>query len=255
MPQKPLSVQLYTVREALVADPAAALERLASIGFTRVELFGFVDRAAEFAELLPRFGLTPSSAHASLVGKDIVPVFEAAKKLGLTTVIDPMVAAEAWKTSDSVVAIADELNSIARIAADEGITIGYHNHSWELESHLDGTSALEAFADNLDPAVVLEVDTYWSQVGGVPAVGLLERLGDRVQFIHVKDGDISRDNLKQVAVGSGRMPVTEILAAAPQAVRVVELDDFAGDVFDALADSVTYLVSNGESLTANGETL
>lgn len=243
----PLSVQLYTVRDAIAADPAAALERIASIGFTTVELYGFTDRADEYAALLPAFGLTASSGHASLLGCDLVPVFEAAKKIGVTTVIDPMVAAERWTTSDNIVAIAAELNAIARIAADEGITVGYHNHWWEFEP-MDGTTALEAFADNLEEAVVLEVDTYWASVAGLEAAALLARLGDRVRFIHVKDGDISLDNSAQVAVGSGRMPVLDVLAAAPQAVRVVELDDFAGDVFDALADSVAYLTARGETL-------
>ena len=248
MTTTPLSVQLYTVRDAFAADPASTLQRLSSIGFTTVELYGFVDRVSEFSDLLPKFGLTPSSAHASLIGTDVVPVFEAALALGVTTVIDPMVAESRWTTSDDVVAIADELNAVAAIAADAGITVGYHNHWWELESALDGTNALEAFADNLDPAVILEVDTYWSAVGGIDPVGLLERLGDRVRFIHVKDGDITRDNTKQVAVGGGRMPVLEILAAAPQATRVVELDDHAGDVFVALEDSVRFLTGHGETL-------
>ena len=243
----PLSVQLYSVRDAIAADPAAALERVASVGFTTVELFGFVDRADEYASLLPAFGLTPSSGHASLLGRDLVPAIEAAKKIGITTLIDPMVAPERWTNSDDVVALATELNAIARIAADEGITVGYHNHWWEFQT-MDGTTAFEAFADNLDAAVVLEVDTYWAAVAGLDAAALLRRLGDRVRFIHVKDGDLSRDNLAQVAVGSGRMPVADVLAASPQAVRVVELDDFAGDVFDALADSVAFLTAQGEQL-------
>lgn len=247
MSQTPLSVQLYTVREALAADPAAALERLAGIGFTTVELFGFVDRADEYAELLPRFGLTPSSAHANLLDKDLVPIFTAAQRIGITTVIDPSIQPPTWADSDAVVIAANQLNEIAKVAADLGITVGYHNHWWEFRE-LDGTTGLEAFADNLDPEVVLEVDTYWAQVGGVDAAKLLERLGDRVRFIHVKDGDISEDNKAQVAVGSGRMPVLDVLAAAPNAVRVVELDDFEGDVFDALADSVAYLTAHGESL-------
>ena len=247
MSPNPLSVQLYTVRDALAANPEAALERLAAIGFTTVELFGFVDRADHYAELLPRFGLTPSSAHANLLDKDLVPIFEAARKIGITTVIDPSIQPPTWADSDAVVLAANQLNEIAKVAADLGITVGYHNHWWEFRE-LDGTTALEAFADNLDPEVVLEVDTYWAQVGGVDAAQLLGRLGDRVRFIHVKDGDISEDNKAQVAVGSGRMPVLDVLAAAPQAVRVVELDDFEGDVFDALADSVAYLTANGESL-------
>jgi sugar phosphate isomerase/epimerase len=248
MTSLPLSVQLYTVRTALAADPAAALERIAGLGFTTVELFGMVEHVDTYAELLPRFGLTPSSAHEFLLGRDIVPVIEAARRLGVTTVINPSGEPAQWTDSDTVVGLAEELNGIARIAADEGITVGHHNHWWELESSLDGTTALEAFADNLDPAVVLEVDTYWAEVAGVSAPALLGRLGDRVRFIHVKDGDISRDNLRQTAVGGGRMPVAEILAAAPQAVRVVELDDFDGDVFSALADSVSFLVGRGESL-------
>ncbi len=45
------------------------------------------------------------------------------------------------------------------------------------------------------------------------------------------------------AVGAGVMPVPEILAAAPGAWRVVELDECATDVFTALADSHAYLTS------------
>lgn len=242
-----LSVQLYTVREALLADPAAALERLAGLGFTTVELFGLVDHVDTYAEFLPRFGLVPTSTHAGLIGRDPVPVIEAARRLGITTVIEPAVSAEVWGDSDSVVLLADQFNQLARLAADEGITIGYHNHWWEF-GPLDGATALEAFADNLDPAVVLEVDTYWAQVAGASAPELLARLGDRVRFIHVKDGDISRDDLGQVAVGDGRMPVLDVLAAAPGAVRVVELDDYAGDVFDALERSVQFLAAHGEHL-------
>ncbi|MBG6055484.1 sugar phosphate isomerase/epimerase [Salinibacterium sp. CAN_S4] len=248
MSQFPLSVQLYTVRGALASDPAAALERIAGLGFTTVELFGILERVDMFEELLPRFGLTPSSAHATLLGTDLVPVLDAARRLGVKTVIDPNIRPETWTDSDAVVRAANELNSVARVAADLGITVGYHNHWWEF-GDLDGTTGLEAFADNLDPSVVLEVDTYWAQVGGVSAVGLLERLGDRVRFLHVKDGDISKDDKAQVAVGNGRMPVAEVLAAAPQALRVIELDDFEGDVFDALADSVTFLRSLGETLS------
>jgi hypothetical protein len=67
-----------------------------------------------------------------------------------------------------------------------------------------------------------------------------------VRFIHVKDGPISMDTKAQTAVGGGASPIAEILAAAPQALRVVELDDFDGDVFDAVRDSLAFLVAAGE---------
>lgn len=248
MSTAPVSVQLYTVRKALAADPAATFARLAEIGYRSVELFGFVDRAAEYADLLASSGLSAPSAHASLVDQDVVPVFEAASTLGITTVIDPYTDRARWTTGDDIAAIAAELNRVSAIAADLGITVGYHNHDFELSAYVDGTTGLEVLADLLDPAVVLEVDTYWAAVGGTDPVALLGRLGDRVQLIHVKDGDISLETKNQTAVGRGRMPVLDILAAAPTARRVVELDDFAGDMFDAVADSAAYLVSNGEQL-------
>jgi sugar phosphate isomerase/epimerase len=100
-------------------------------------------------------------------------------------------------------------------------------------------------AAHLDDAVVLEVDTYWAAVGGQDPVALLKRLGHRVTAVHVKDGPATADPIDQVAVGQGRLPIREILAAAPQALRVVELDDTRGDRFHAIADSCAWLRAEG----------
>lgn len=242
-----LSVQLYTVRDALAADLPGTLRRVADLGYTNVELFGFVDLADQYSELLPAAGLSAPSAHGRLLGADLDRVFASATKIGVTTLIDPHIDRSLWTSSDDVTASATQLNEIALKGADHGLTIGYHNHWWETENRIDGTPALEVFADLLDPAVILEVDTYWAEVGGVSAVELLTRLGNRVQLIHVKDGAVTHDDQEQVAVGSGRLDIPAILAAAPQALRVVELDGFAGDVFDALRDSFAYLTANGVS--------
>lgn len=239
-----LSVQLYTVREALAADLPGTLRRVADIGFTTVELFGFVDLADRYAELLPATGLSAPSAHAGLLGSDVDAVFAAATKVGVQTVVEPHIDRARWTTRKDIVDSASQLNTIAKAGATHGLLIGYHNHWWEIENSIDGTPAIEVFADALDDAVVLELDTYWAQVGGIAAPDLLERLGDRVQLIHVKDGPATQRNEDQTAVGSGTLDVTAILAAAPQARRVVELDDFAGDVFDAVRDSYAWMTAN-----------
>lgn len=244
MAQAQISVQLYTVRDAIGNDLPGTLNRVAEIGFLNVELYGFVDRAAEYADALGAAGLRAPSAHAGLIGGDLDAIFTAARVVGTSTVIDPHIDESRWTTRDDVATIARELNEIARVADEAGVAIGYHNHAFEFEHRIDGVSALEVFADALDPSVTLEVDTYWAAVGGendVPA--LLHRLGERVGFLHVKDGPLTKDDTEQLPVGAGRMPVREILAAAPHAVRVVELDDFDGDVFGALVDSHEFLVS------------
>lgn len=240
-----LSVQLYSIREAFAADPDDALRRLAALGYTRVEPFDLVGTASTVAEGLAAHGLTAPTAHHRFLGGDLGPVLAAAREAGVTTLIDPLVVPERWQRAEDVEATAAQLNEAARVAADHGIRIGYHNHAHELSSSVGGTTGLEYLADRLDDAVVLEVDTYWSVVGGADPVALLRRLGERVAAVHVKDGPGTAETLDQVAVGSGSLPVPEIVAAAPGALRVVELDDTRGDMFDALAASRAYLVERG----------
>ena len=236
------SVQLYTVREALAANMPGALARLARIGFERVEGFDLVGLQDRYADALPESGLAMPSAHVTLLGADLDLVFAAAHRLGVTTVIDPWVDPGRWGRRGDVEAIAAELSAIAARAEDAGLRIGYHNHWFELENRFDGMTALEVLADALDPRVVLEVDTFWAEVGGEPAPALLRRLGERVQLLHVKDGPRVRDTSTQTAVGSGSLPIADILAAAPHAAQVIELDAYgAGDVFDALADSWRFM--------------
>jgi hypothetical protein len=61
----------------------------------------------------------------------------------------------------------------------------------------------------------------------------------------VKDGPVTKDD-PMTAVGAGRMPVAEILAACPSAEwHVVELDRCATDVLIAVRDSPTWLTGHG----------
>lgn len=237
-----ISVQLYSVRDAIAADLPGALRRVAGIGFENVELYGFVDAVDDYRAALDATGLAATSAHARLVRVDDVDrVVDAAVALGVRTLIDPAVGEERWGTRADVEKVAAELNAVAERAADRGVVVGYHNHWWELESSIGGRPALEVLADALAPGVVLEVDTYWAEVGGVPAADLLRRLGDRVTHLHVKDGPVSRDTMAQLPAGRGVVPVVEILAAAPSAVRVVEFDDYDGDIFAGLTESLAFL--------------
>jgi sugar phosphate isomerase/epimerase len=240
-----LSLQLYTVRGKLEEDFDGTLARIAEIGYRKVEPFGLTAYADRLAEALPKHGLSAPTTHVGLLREDSAPIYAAAKRLGITTVIDPHVDPARWTTAEDIKVIADSLNKAAAEAADHGITVGYHNHHFELETKVDGVHALEILADNLSDAVILEVDTYWAEVGGADTPALLKKFGDRVTAIHVKDGDGTLDNKAQVAVGDGSIAVRDILAAAPTALRVVELDDFTGEIMDAVERSYTFLTGEG----------
>lgn len=238
-----LSVQLYTLRNALAEDFDGSLATLADIGFTQVEPFAFTSFIDELRTGLSRHGLSAPTTHMALLQSDQDEVFAAAKELGITTVIEPAIREEHWQTEEQIQQTAKQLSAAAEKAAEHGLRVGYHNHWWELEAKINDKHGLEVLADNLASEVVLEVDTYWAYVGGADVPALLQRLGDRVVALHVKDGDGTRDTKKQVAVGSGSVPVQEILAAKPDALRVVELDDSAGDLMQAVRDSFGYLTA------------
>ncbi|WP_051147167.1 sugar phosphate isomerase/epimerase family protein [Glaciibacter superstes] len=227
------------------ADPAGTLRRIADIGLTQVEPYKFTAFGPALGEALSAAGLSAPTTHQGFIGTDAAAVFGAAGELGIGTVIDPFVGPERWVSRESVAAIATELNAAARVAADYGVQVGYHNHAHELQSVIDGTPALEIFADLLDPAVVLEIDTYWVVVGGLDPVELIGRLGDRVRALHIKDGPGTQETKDQVAVGSGSLPIRAIIESAPNALRVIELDDSRADRFEAVADSFRYLTAEG----------
>ncbi|MGG6381465.1 sugar phosphate isomerase/epimerase family protein [Paenarthrobacter sp. NEAU-H11] len=242
------SLQLYTLRRPLEEDLPGTIRRVADIGFTRVEPYNFVATARELGSALKENGLTAPSGHAPLLSQDQDEIFAAARDLGITTVIDPFIPADRWQTAEDIRATAEKLNEAARKGAEYGIRVGYHNHQWELESIVEGRTALEYFADLLDPELVLEVDTYWVAVGGQDPVDILARLGDRVKLIHIKDGPLTTDTRAQQPAGKGKVQVLDVIAAAKALeVGVVEFDDYEGDIFQGIAESLAFLNSAGAS--------
>jgi sugar phosphate isomerase/epimerase len=238
------SLQLYTLRNAIQENLPGTVRKVAEIGFTQVEPYNFVATAKELGAALKENGLTAPSGHAPLLSQDQDEIFAAARELGIGTVIEPYITAEHWQNAQDIQATAAKLNAAAKKGAEYGIRVGYHNHAWELESTIEGRTALEYFEGLLDPELVLEVDTYWVAVGGKDPVEILTKLGDRVKFIHIKDGPLNTDTKAQQPAGQGKIPVWDVIGAAKSLeVGVVEFDDYSGDIFDGITQSLAFLNS------------
>ncbi len=239
-----LSLQLYTIRDLLAADREAALSYVASLGLDEVEPFA-IERSADWLPgALADHGLKAGSAHTMPIDGDWGPSLDAAVALGLGSLIQP--APGDWTLFDSregITELAHRLNAAAVRAADLGVTIGYHNHDREFDAQIDGVTAYEAFVDLLDPAIILELDTYWAAFGGQDVPALLAKLGDRVTHLHIKDGvlDGSRVRLPNVALGRGDMDQPSVLTAGAGKVWVLEFDAADGELLPQVTDSVTYL--------------
>ena len=249
MTSNPLALQLYTVRDQLASGRKAVLGAIRGYGYAAVEPYDVLTDPEVLRADLDEAGLAVCAVHAKALGEDAGAFLDGAKTVGADTVIVPWAPPERFADADAIAELARELNEGAARAAGLGLRFGYHNHAFEL-AMVGGRTGLEALADALDPAVLLEVDTYWAAVGGQDVPKLLGRLGDRVRYLHVKDGPVTKDD-PMTAVGTGRMPVAAILAAAPAAEwHVVELDRCATDMLTAVRDSVGWLTSRGLATTA-----
>lgn len=241
----PLAVQLYSVRDELEANRLSTLQALAGAGYGAVEAYDPLAEPAAFKRLVDDLGLSICATHAPLLGPNRSEILDAVGVLGTDTVIVPSSPPERWSDAAGLDRLADELGDAAAAAAAAGIRVGYHNHWTELDHRIGDTSALEALAAQLDPSIILEVDTYWAHVAGADVPALLQRLGDRVRYLHIKDGPGTKDD-PMTAVGTGTLPIPAILHAnADVEWDVVELDECATDMLTALAESAAYLSRDG----------
>jgi sugar phosphate isomerase/epimerase len=240
----PPALQLYTVREQLGTDRMAVLRRIAGFGYGAVEPYDVRTDPDQLRADMDKARLAACAVHAKVLGDDADALLRGTRTVGADTVIVPWMEPATFADAGGVAKLARDLNEAAVRAADHGLRLGYHNHDFELSSRIGGRPALEVLADSLDPAIILEVDTYWAAVGGQDVPALLGRLGDRVRYLHVKDGPVTKEG-PMTAVGGGRMPVAEILSACPSAEwHVVELDRCATDMLTAVGDSLAWLAAH-----------
>ena len=247
----PIAVQLYSLREEAKTDFAGVIARVGAAGFVGVELAGFNGLSpARFAELAADAGLVVSSAHIGSTAPDAVKAtLDDLAMIGCSTAVVAFLPPDSFATLDAVHRSADAINGAAAIAADRGVTLGYHNHWWEFETVLTGRTAWAHLFDRLDPSVVAELDIYWATVGGADPIALMAEYGSRIALLHVKDGPADDAKAAMVAVGSGAVDIGGILSAAAD-VRwhIVELDRCDTDMFTAIEASHRYLVDSGMSL-------
>ncbi|MEX2207014.1 MAG: sugar phosphate isomerase/epimerase [Myxococcota bacterium] len=246
----PIAVQLYSLRVEAARDFPAVIERLGRAGFAGVELAGLHGMTpVELSRRLADAGLEIASVHVQApIGDARERVLDEQEALGAKTLVVPFMPPDRFKTLDAIRAVAAEIAESHVNARARGMALGYHNHFWEFEIVHDGKSAHELLLGQLDPEIFVELDTYWTRVGGRDPAKVVAELGARVRLLHLKDGPADRPESPMTAVGDGVLDFPAIVAAS-DAVRwhIVELDACATDMFEAIEKSYRYLVGRGLS--------
>jgi len=249
MPQFPIGLQPYTVREEMQKDYEGTLAKVAAIGYRGIELGrppeGMTVR--EQKALLDRLGLHVIGTHAGFNTLDWEP----------EDVMDYLEAVEGEKhiaislrfdSKDDVLRKADRLNELGARCAGRGYKLLYHNHDWEFVRYDDET-VLDLLLRSTDPAYVhMELDTYWAAKGGEdPAAFLREKLVGRCPLLHVKDMEAGEAKFF-AEVGEGVLDFPAIAEAAEEAGvtwLVVEQDQSRRSPFESIEISFHNLARMG----------
>lgn len=243
----PIALQLYSVRDALTADFAATLQRVADLGFAGVEFAGgYGSSPSSAAALSAQLGLAIPSAHLPMpIGENRQQSIDIANTLGAKTIVCAWLPPERFATSEAIAKVCDELNAADEAARAAGLKFAYHNHDFEFKRLSDGSLPYDHMRRLLNPSVGFEIDIYWVKFAGEDPALVLGGVADRVQIVHVKDGSGVRDD-GFLAAGEGIVDIPATVKAAVKAEwLVVELDWCKTDVFEAVAKSQRYLVAQG----------
>lgn len=209
MSQHSYSIQLFSLRDTMGSDFEGTLRKVSEMGYKGVEFAGFYGHTAEEVKsILSRYDLALTGTHSPF--SDLLDRYEETvafhRAIGNRYYILPGVDLSSQEKIDFFV---EKANVLCDRLAEVGITLCYHNHAGEFHPNADGSLPYEQLLSRTK--IWLEVDAYWAFVGMKDPLALLKRLGDRVKFIHIKDGF---SDGKGMPLGQGEAPVKAVYQKA-----------------------------------------
>ena len=211
-----IGLQLYTLRKEMTNDFEGTLERVAELGYKEMEFAGYYGRSAgEVRDLLDRLGLSSPASHISLdlIRNDLNKQIDIAGEIGQSYIVIPSVPA-AERTLSDFKKHAETLNEVGQKCKEAGLTIVYHNHSFEFEAQGAGTGYEHLLAQTDANTVYFELDLYWAVNANVSPISLFRENPGRFPLVHVKDR--SPDG-EMADVGKGEIDFSEIFSYAETA--------------------------------------
>ncbi|NOU88308.1 TIM barrel protein [Paenibacillus sp. LMG 31460] len=248
-----LAIQLHTLRDELQQDFMGVLRELGRMGWAGVQparLYG--NDPEEVATVLSETGMKVAGIHIGLdrFEADLEGILREAEILQTRDLVCSIVGA-AFRNEEGYRKAKALLNEAARKAQENGMRISYHNHSFELETTMDGKSALEFLLEPADNNLVLaEPDVYWVKKGGRDPYRFLKPYSGRIPIIHLKDMTFD-DEQTFAEIGTGSIDFLPILRWGEEngiEWYVVEQDQCSGPPMDSVRQSYRNLIRLTEAL-------
>jgi sugar phosphate isomerase/epimerase len=248
-----VGIQLYSVRDAMKADPLSTLKKIADMGYTRVEHANYIDRkfygytAQEFRKILDDLKLQMPSGHTVMTPQhwdesknDFTDVWkytvEDAAVMGQKFVISPWLDERVRTDKDALKRSMDMFNKSGELCKKSNMKFGYHNHDFEFTTMVGDMRLFDYILQNTDPNLVAQQIDIGNMYGREnSAISLIEKYPGRFELMHVKDEVKSArtegTGYESTILGRGVLPVKEVLKAAKKAGTVhliIEQESYQG---------------------------
>jgi sugar phosphate isomerase/epimerase len=203
-----IGVQLYTVRSEMRKDFEGTLAKVAGIGYQEVEFAGYFDRSAQqVRNVLATLGLDSPAGHMPYEAlrdeRSWSETLEKANGIGHKYAIIAWTPQEDRRTLDDWKRIAEKFNRAGRAAKEAGLGFAYHNHEFEFKQ-LEGQVPFNLLLAETDPELVkIEMDLYWTVLGGAEPLDYFQRFPGRFPAVHVKDMKRGAEGPLMTDVGQG----------------------------------------------------
>jgi sugar phosphate isomerase/epimerase len=259
-----VGLQLYSIRDAMAADPMGSLKKLSALGYKNLELAGYADgkfyghTPAEFKKIVADLGMITISSHAAVESKGITMdtaklMADSHAALGVKYCIQPWVNDED-RTIEKFKKMVGDWNKVGKIMKGVGIQFGYHNHNFEFKNMNGVVPYYDIYMPEMDKDLItMELDLFWACKAGQNPVEMFNKYPGRFQLLHLKDMktnqppffDVIKDDI--CSVGAGVIDFKKILAAkkvAGMKYHFVEDDNQGmGKPWEALEVSINNLAT------------
>ncbi len=252
MSKIPVGIQLYTLRDDCAKDFKGTIKAVAGMGYHGVELAGDNGLSAEeMKALMTENNLQVAGSHASLddLRTKLDAVAEFSLKIGNKRVICPYLPQEFQDKGAAGFREAGKLlDEIGAKLGEKGLSLSYHNHSFEFKGKEGGKFFLDVLLSNASPKnLKAEIDTYWIQHGGCDPIEYIKTYAGRIELLHIKDM-LDDENRSFAEIGAGILNWDGIFKASEEAGvawYLVEQDTCAGPPIESARKSVQFLKSRG----------
>ncbi|MBQ0152616.1 MAG: sugar phosphate isomerase/epimerase [Chryseobacterium sp.] len=251
-----MGLQLYTIREVLLENPEKALEKVAQLGFKKIELFGYNGTfygisKKEFSNILMNTGLTVISSHhnTGIISPEMgtfahhwEKTLEDLSFVGCEYAVCSYLLPEE-RTNFHYERLPDYLNAIGEQSKQCNIQLAYHNHDFEFERNKENIPFYDFILKNTSADLVkMEIDLYWIAKAGYNVLEYFDEHPNRFPLWHVKDMNKLTKHFTEI--GSGEIDFKTIFEAKNKVGLLhyfVEQDECFGDSFESLSISKNYI--------------